>query len=103
MHGFLNVVCGCLLVILGCVTAVIAVMEETCRTMLTHFGVASEVQTVVLWLLFFVLLYGVFRIFGRILAFLLVVALVLYVLQDLSLWPAVHHAAAVTKEHLETL
>ncbi|MBR0560245.1 hypothetical protein [Neokomagataea anthophila] len=103
MHALLNAVCTVLLVAAGLVTAVIAVVEAACRGALVHFGVAPELQTLVLLGLFFFLLYGVLRLFGRILAFLLIVALVLYILQDFSLLPAVHHAAMVTQGHLERL
>ncbi|GBR51782.1 hypothetical protein AA106555_0684 [Neokomagataea thailandica NBRC 106555] len=103
MHALFNMVCTVILAIIGVIVAVIAVIETSLRSILVHFGINPILQNIFLWGVFFFLLYSVFRIFGRLLAFLLLAVLVLYVLQDFSLLPSVHHAAMATREHLETL
>ncbi|GAD09876.1 hypothetical protein GFGA_1d0838 [Gluconobacter frateurii NBRC 103465] len=78
MQSIFDTLIGFILMLVGLIVAAISFIEVLARHALDSIGVHGAIQTVVLLILFVALVVGAFRIFGRLLAVLLVAAFVVY-------------------------
>lgn len=78
MQSILDTLWGLILGLLGVVVAGVAIIEVMARSVLAELGIQGTSQTVILFLLLGGLILGVFKIFGRLFAVLLVAAFSVY-------------------------
>ncbi|KXV79876.1 hypothetical protein AD936_00475, partial [Gluconobacter japonicus] len=78
MQSILDALVGFILMLMGLIVAAISFVEVIARNALNSVGIHGTIQTIVLLLLFVALVVGAFRVFGRLLAVLLLAAFIVY-------------------------
>lgn len=78
MQSILDTLIGFILMLMGLIVAAISFVEVIARNALNSVGIHGTIQTIVLLLLFVALVVGAFRVFGRLLAVLLLAAFIVY-------------------------
>ncbi len=80
MDHLFSMIAGLVLALLGLIGAAIGVIESAARHALAAVGITGEAQTLLLLLLLLLLIVAAFRVFGRVLAILIALGLLILLL-----------------------
>ncbi|MCQ8277861.1 hypothetical protein NFI95_05310 [Acetobacteraceae bacterium KSS8] len=80
MDHLFSIIAGLVVSLLGLIGAAIGVIEGAARHGLAALGISGEAQTLLLLLLLLLLIVAAFRVFGRVLAILIALALLILLL-----------------------
>lgn len=83
MHQFLTLLVGAIVWLFGLVTAAIGVIEGAAREALAAIGITGQLQNALLLILLLLLIVAAFRLFGRLFAILIALALLILLLHAL--------------------